>query len=327
MLFAPMAVAVCAGMPAPADVVFDPWTTEAQYELTYRVDSSSLIGGGGPTRLWIPLPRTDAYQQLVRYDVNAPVGFVERADDRGNRMVYLLLDPAAGRAADVTLHLLVVRRVARVSPLGTAFSGPDDPSNYLAATRRIPLDGAVGAIGTRVAFGVTDPSKRIRVFYDYVVSHMRYSKEGIGWGQGDAARACNVKSGNCTDFHSLLIGLLRSQGIPARFSIGFPAPADVASGSITGYHCWAELFDKATGWIPVDASEAFKSGRRNAYFGTLPSDRIAFTVGRDLTLNPPQAGEPLNFFVYPYAERDGHAVVDVAWTLEFKRLTAKRPQS
>lgn len=28
-------------------------------------------------------------------------------------------------------------------------------------------------------------------------------------------------------------------------------------------------------------------------------------TGRDLVLNPPQSGEPLNYFMYPYAEADG----------------------
>ena len=33
--------------------------------------------------------------------------------------------------------------------------------------------------------------------------------------------------------------------------------------------------------------------------------RIAIGTGRNLVLNPPQSGEPLNYFMYPYAEADG----------------------
>jgi hypothetical protein len=55
----------------------------------------------------------------------------------------------------------------------------------------------------------------------------------------------------------------------------------------------------------VDASEAWKSKRHYACFGRLPSDRVAFTIGRDLVLESRQAGQPLNFLVYPYAEADG----------------------
>ena len=32
---------------------------------------------------------------------------------------------------------------------------------------------------------------------------------------------------------------------------------------------------------------------------------MQLTTGRDLRLQPPQQGDPLNFFVYPYVEIDG----------------------
>src|SRR5260221_1440440 len=54
------------------------------------------------------------------------------------------------------------------------------------------------------------------------LSTMRYDKSGEGWGRGDEMWACDSKRGNCTDFHSVLIGMMRSSGIPARFEIGVP---------------------------------------------------------------------------------------------------------
>lgn len=62
------------------------------------------------------------------------------------------------------------------------------------------------------------------------------------------------------------------------------------------------------GWIPVDASEAWKHPeKKNYFFGAHDHDhdRVQFTVGRDIRLDPPQQGEPLNYFIYPYAEVDG----------------------
>ena len=58
--------------------------------------------------------------------------------------------------------------------------------------------------------------------------------------------------------------------------------------------------------MPVDASEAAKDpARRTYFFGAHDENRVEFTRGRDLTLTPRQAGPPLNYFVYPYAEADG----------------------
>jgi hypothetical protein len=61
----------------------------------------------------------------------------------------------------------------------------------------------------------------------------------------------------------------------------------------------AEFYDAKRGWLPVDASEAKKKGLKEAYFGSLPNDRVEFSAGRDIVLDPAQAGEPLNYFVYP----------------------------
>lgn len=327
MIFGRFVAAVLAILPGVAagelNSKYDPWTDTARYELTYSVDCSSLVEKAGRLRLWIPLPRTDTYQRLVSYDVDATVGFAELTDDYGNRMLYLEPQAAVGKAKDVVVRMFVERKVARTSPSSASASGVDDPARYLGATSKVPLGGVVGALARKVSAGISDPHWRIRALYDHVVANMRYSKEGTGWGMGDAVRACSAKYGNCTDFHSLLMGISRSQRIASRFIIGFPVPAEKTQGRIAGYHCWAEVFDKTTGWIPVDASEAFKSGKRDAYFGTIPSDRVAFTVGRDLTLRPPQSGAPLNFFVYPYAERDGRVVSKVPWSLAFTRIVGE----
>ena len=149
---------------------------------------------------------------------------------------------------------------------------------------------------------------------------MRYSKSGRGWGRGDAAWACESKYGNCTDFHSVIIGMCRSQGVAARFVMGFSIPPDKADAQIKGYHCWLEAFDPSFGWRPMDASEAWKMKRFDAYYGRLPSDRVEYTVGRDLVLEPPQKGEPLNFFIYPYAEVNGKPAGSVPWALRARRI-------
>jgi hypothetical protein len=59
----------------------------------------------------------------------------------------------------------------------------------------------------------------------------------------------------------------------------------------------------------VDASEAWKHRQlRQYYFGHVDANRVAFTMGRDLVLQPHQIGEPVNFLIYPYAEVDGKAL-------------------
>ena len=214
----------------------------------------------------------------------------------------------------------IERRPSVGVPLeAAAFRGPLSPALYTSPDRLVPLSGVIGDIAREESQGRKTDEEKIQAFYDYVYRTMTYNKDGTGWGRGDAIWACTSKRGNCTDFHSLLIGMLRSQGIPARFLIGFPIP-DADEGTVGGYHCWAEYYVPSRGWLPVDASEAKKKGLKEAYFGSLPNDRIEFTAGRDLVLEPPQAGEPLNYFVYPYVEVDGKAIDAPKSEFHYKRL-------
>jgi len=99
--------------------------------------------------------------------------------------------------------------------------------------------------------------------------------------------------------------------------IGFPLPK-TAEGTIPGYHCWAEFYVAGKGWVPVDASDASKSSDpavRAFLFGNLGADRVEFTMGRDLALNP-ATSEPLNFFIYPRAEANGKVVGTSSVSLE-----------
>jgi len=59
----------------------------------------------------------------------------------------------------------------------------------------------------------------------------------------------------------------------------------------------------------VDASEAWKHPeKKNYFFGGHDDNRLQFSIGRDIRLDPSQQGEPLNYFIYPYAELDGKPV-------------------
>src|SRR5205823_14377048 len=129
----------------------------------------------------------------------------------------------------------------------TADSDPEKLAFYLKPDSKVPVDGKP----LELIKDKTVPDDQLaaaRVLYDVVNGHMRYSKEGTGWGQGDAVWACDSRRGNCTDFHSLFISLARSQNIPARFEIGFSLPAARGRGDITGYHCWAKFKPRGRGW-------------------------------------------------------------------------------
>ena len=185
------------------------------------------------------------------------------------------------------------------------------------ADKLVTLSPRVKKLANEVTAGKTTPTGQAHAIYDYLLATMKYDKTIPGWGHGDTERACDIKAGNCTDFHSLFMSMARAKGIPARFVIGFPMTAE--HGTVSGYHCWAEFYVKGQGWIPVDPSEASKSSdsaRRAYLFGNLDPDRVQFTMGRDLVLTPPTA-EPLNYFIYPHAEANGKEVGTPGIALEY----------
>ena len=189
----------------------------------------------------------------------------------------------------------------------------------------VPLNATIAELARTQTEGATEPIEKARRIYNYVASTMRYDKSGEGWGRGDAMWACDSKRGNCTDFHSVLIGMMRSSGIPARFEIGFPLPESKAEGDISGYHYWAEFYIDGIGWVPVDASEASKNpAKREYFFGAIDADRVMFTYGRDIRLSAEQKGEPLNYFIYPYAETNGQAIKGLQTHFAFRDLESPR---
>ena len=155
---------------------------------------------------------------------------------------------------------------------------------------------------------------------------MTYEKQTPGWGTGDTLRACEVGTGNCTDFHSLFISLARARGIPARFQIGLPIPQK-PEGEIPGYHCWAEFYLNGVGWVPVDASEAWKDRERLAYFfGTYDPNRLAVSMGRDIQLVPAPASGPVNIFFRPVVEVDGKTFDGLELKFQFQDLARTKKE-
>jgi transglutaminase-like putative cysteine protease len=278
-------------------------------EFTYHTDLTGIDPKAHRVEAWIPLPREDRFQQVsdVKIDSSAP-SVVVAQPAYGNHVVHLIEMAPLPASIPVTVHFKV-RRVEESADLTEAQMNLSEPRGgkfdaFLRADRLIPIDGEISRVSATIGDTQAPDYQQAKAIYDYVVATMSYDKTGKGWGRGDAIYACNVKKGNCTDFHSLFIALARSRGIPARFTIGFPlGPAP--SGKIPGYHCWAEFYSGGQ-WVPIDASEAWQQpDRRQYYFGHLDADRVAFTMGRDLVMEPPQHGEPLNYLIYPYVEVDG----------------------
>jgi len=271
-----------------------------EFEFRYQAKLPQLDAAA---RMWLPLPESDDFQTVEILSVSTP-GKQRILRDRwyDNRLLYLELAPQDS-GKDVELRFRVQRREKAAYE-----ADKPGPGQYLGSDRFVPTSDEIGSTAQEVVAGKKTDLVRARALYDHVIDTMRYIKNGTGWGKGDPVYACDVRTGNCTDFHALFIALAQSVGIPARFAIGAAIPSERNDGAIDGYHCWAEFYADGK-WWPVDISEGDKfSSLSTYYFGHHPANRFELSHGRGLVVDPLPSSGPINFLAYPVLEVDGQPV-------------------
>jgi len=280
---------------------------ERKFRFLYGA-SVNGVPAGAEVKVWFPIAETDSQQTVLRKATQVP-GEIETHRDAkyGNQIGFFHVekfDPQKNASVDFALTYDVSRKRSKLDASQATL--PDDKAKlFLTANRLVPSTGKPAELLAEKNIP-KDANEAGKLLYEIVESHMKYDKSKPGYGNGDSVWACDSKTGNCTDFHSLFISLARNQNIPARFQIGFPLSPDKTSGKVAGYHCWAWFHVDGQGWLPVDISEADKHPEmKSFYFGNLTADRIAFSTGRDIKLVPSSKSEPLNYFVYPHIEVDG----------------------
>uniref|UniRef100_UPI004048DF56 transglutaminase-like domain-containing protein n=1 Tax=Algoriphagus sp. TaxID=1872435 RepID=UPI004048DF56 len=254
--------------------------------------------------IWVPLALSDAFQEVEILEKKLPAAAKVLKDQANtNEVLYMNLGP------EHSGQRIFISYFVKRSEKGPYAEALPNPADHLMANKLMPVGGrfeeiAKEALGEKIKDSHLIQARRL---YDYIIETMRYMKFG-DFGRGDSNYACDSKTGNCSEFHSYFISLARSVGIPARFAIGASIPSDRNEGGMDGYHCWAEFYADGK-WWPVDISEANKyTALATYYFGRHPANRIEFTRGRDLELNPGPSAGPINFLVYPYLEMGGKEI-------------------
>lgn len=287
--------------------------------MTAEVDLTQYEAGKA-VRLWLPVPHDGDYQKITELAYSADSGTpLLYTDDMGNQMLYVEwgadADPAT-RKVTMSFH---ADRTENLRPdLVEDDSDTTDMSAYLQGSSMVQSDSEqVKNAAAEITKGKETDLEKVRAIYDWVVANMNRDDSVKGCGEGDVCSLlAGSMTGKCTDINSTFIGLCRAVGVPAREHFGIRmSDAD----STKGQHCWAEWYLPGTGWVAVDPADVLKAVLKNEwdkssdeakatqeyYWGNWDEKRIQQTSGRDLTLEPAQAAEPLNDFNYPYAEVDG----------------------
>ena len=269
-------------------------------------------------RVWMPVPQNSTVQTIrnLRFSQTPTVAIEPKY---GNKIAYWEIEnPKATN--EITISFGCERKVVILDLDKLSTDGVDAsaaPEVFTKSDKLVLVDDEMRKLSREVTAGKQTTLAKARAIYDFVLGKMTYDKNHVGWGLGSTRHACDVGKGNCTDFHALFNSLCRAQGIASGFEIGLYLPYEKGSTeALGGYHCWAFFRVPGKTWVPVDCSEADRFGdKKEFFFGGHTANRVTLSTGRDLALVPQQAGEPLNYFLNPYAEADGKPVkTEKTWT-------------
>ena len=292
--------------------------------IVMEVDLSARAQGQ-TTRLWIPYPVSDRDQLISDIQTSGDYSNIGVYTDRSYGTPILYAEwPKDATSRKLKFSFKVERQEVsrRTFPDQEPNWNPADYEKYLKPTSLSPIDGEVKKLADTITKGKKTVLKKAKAIYDWICENMYRDPKTIGCGKGDVCQLLERPGGKCTDISSVFIALARASGVPARevFSVrlGKKPQQDVT----TWQHCWAEFFLPGYGWFSVDPADVrkkmlvekldLKDAKTNAYrdyfWGSIDPYRVVIAQGRDIVLNPPQKGAPLNTFGYPYAEVGGHPI-------------------
>ena len=201
-------------------------TESKTFDVTYTATLAGVPAGLRQVNVWIPLPVTRGWQRVSGVHVESPTPVSLHSENEfGNDYAFTTIEnPPAGELT-FKVHFTVTRREATAATPAEKTATHSEVRRALRADKLVTLSPRVRKLADQVTAGKTGTMDQARAIYDYVLLTMKYDKTIAGWGQGDTERACDIRAGNCTDFHSLFMSLARAKGIPARFVIGFPLKA------------------------------------------------------------------------------------------------------
>ncbi|HEX5054037.1 MAG TPA: transglutaminase domain-containing protein [Planctomycetota bacterium] len=297
--------------------------------------------GSQQVRFWFPLPREEDGQSIADLKVEAPAGWQQGGDDRGNRYVYASVASPPDKIV-VKTSFTVTRRernaaidAAKTRPLTDAER--TENAMWLGNDKYVLVTPEVASLAAQIRGDERNPLRIARKLYDWTLENVEYwVKDPNKWKAspvGSSEYCLTNRTGNCTDFHSLYTALARASGIPTRMEYGsLFKPALEGKDRDASYHCWPESWFPGLGWVPndvavadifagpiaLDANNTEKVALTTAtgyegpnpalvdyYFGNLDARRVTWTMGRDLTFEPRQAGGPVNANPKGYVEIDG----------------------
>lgn len=282
------------------------------FEITIKATVKDIPKGSKHLDLWMPYPQNRKAQSITNVAIKSPYPVTVNHDrEYGNSIMHLGVDnPKEG--FEVEMKISAVREEAlSVRFLEEHAQDLDDKgefSPYLKEDSTGKITPEIADIAKKASAGKTATLDKAGAIYTYVMDSY----------ERDFQKKYLPSGSRCTELNTLYGALLRAEKIPVRYVNGFTFKK-AEEGQIEEYGCRSEFYAGGYGWLPVDLESGKKFPEDTKfYFGNLDENRLEMTTGSDIQLIPPQKGERINVFIYPYAEIDGK-VFEVGKEISWKK--------
>ena len=308
--------------------------------------------GAQQVRIWFAVPQDDAESEIGNFTAEAAYPIQYGKDSQGNKIGYLEVQAPKEQHIGIREAFTLTRTEIRQTPDPKATRPLTEQeraalSAYLQPSTYVIINEQIKALADQIVAGETNPVLAARKIYDWTLTNIdywvKYPDRLKASPVGSAEYCLNTKTGNCTDFHSLFASLAQASGIPTKMVYGSLLKPTLNGVDVDGsYHCWIQFYAPNLEWVTLDVSLAdlylgdFTLTEKNQrlvelttatgyrgvdlqmvdyYFGNLDERRVVWSVGRDLRMDPPQDGGPVNAMHKMHVEVDGKPYTD--WTRQF----------
>ena len=155
----------------------------------------------------------------------------------------------------------VTSRVSNASPEDLRSAGTDYPENFGPYLETGGLDPRVGEFTDTLTANADNPYDTARVIEVWLQENKRYSLD-VQRPSGHVAEEFlfEMEAGYCTYYATTMVMMLRTQGIPARFVVGYTPGEQVDANEyvVRGLdsHAWVEAYFPGHGWVRFDPTPA-----------------------------------------------------------------------
>jgi transglutaminase-like putative cysteine protease len=234
-------------------------------------------GSGQPDKqnIWIALIRDFPPYQTVSSREISPKNYQLVMDEYGNQ--YAEYD-FSGQPAGTT-QLVEIDYQVTVNDLAYDLSTCQGELLDEFTQPELHIESAnpqIQTLAKQLSQGKSTVCQQVRAFYDYIGDHLNYTDNGENWG---AQAALGKMGSDCTEYTSLLIGLSRAQGIPARYFEGLLYQDQGSEAQTKIEHAWPDVYLPTTGWAALDPTLGRLPLNRETYFAHYTPNHIIVTMG------------------------------------------------